>query len=141
MVEVLMQTMLYLDIEPTVLAELLRALSVQGEVLAIRAGQEALSIGAADGMRDEATIRAYLTARGLTPRQCDLVVLDVQGHSRTEIAEMCGVSPATVKKYWAAIYRRLQVESRPMLRAWLVAHLGSTPLPERSTPASQQPAF
>src|SRR5690349_21034738 len=65
MVEVLMQTMLYLDIEPTVLAELLRALSVQGEVLAIRAGQEALSIGAASGMSDEATIRAYLTARGL----------------------------------------------------------------------------
>ena len=110
-------------------------------MLAIRAGQEALPIGAAAGMRDEATIRAYLTARGLTPRQCDVVVLDVQGHSRTEIAEMCGVSPATVKKYWAAIYRRLHVESRPMLRAWLVAHLGSTPLPERSTPASQKPAF
>ena len=122
-----MQTMLYLDIEPTVLAELLRALSVQGEVLAIRAGQEALSIGSAAGMSDEATIRAYLTARGLTPRQCDLVVLDVQGHSRTEIAEMCGVSPATVKKYWAAIYARLGVESRPMLRAWIRAQLARAP--------------
>ena len=118
-----MQTMLYLDIDPTTLAELLRALSVQGEVLAIRAGQEALPIGAAAGMSDEATIRAYLTARGLTPRQCDLVVLDVQGHSRTEIAEMCGVSPATVKKYWAAIYARLGVESRQMLRAWVQAQL------------------
>ena len=135
-----MQTMLYLDIEPTTLAELLRALSVQGAVLAIRAGQEALPIGSAAGMRDEATIRTHLTTHGLTPRQCDLVVLDVQGHSRAEIADLCGVSPATVKKYWAAIYRRLQVESRPMLRAWLVAHLGSTPLPEGSTPASQKPA-
>ena len=122
-----MQTMLYLDIDPTTLAELLRALSVQGEVLAIRAGQEALSIGSAAGMSDEATIRAYLTARGLTPRQCDLVVLDVQGHSRTEIAEMCGVSPATVKKYWAAIYARLGVESRPMLRAWIRAQLARAP--------------
>ena len=121
-----MQTMLYLDIDPTTLAELLRALSVQGEVLAIRAGQEALSIGSAAGMSDEATIRAYLTARGLTPRQCDLVVLDVQGHSRTEIAEICGVSPATVKKYWAAIYARLGVENRPMLRAW-VKQLGHAP--------------
>ena len=118
-----MQTMLYLDIDPTTLAELLRALSVQGEVLAIRAGQEALPIGSAAGMSDEATIRAYLTARGLTPRQGDLVVLDVQGHSRTEIAEMCGVSPATVKKYWATIYARLGVENRPMLRAWVQAHL------------------
>jgi len=118
-----MQTMLYLDIDPTVLADLLRALSVQGEVLAIRASQDALSIGSAAGMRDEATIRTHLTARGLTPRQCDLVILDLQGHSRTEIAEMCGVSPATVKKYWAAIYRRLHVESRPMLRAWVQAQL------------------
>jgi DNA-binding NarL/FixJ family response regulator len=79
-------------------------------------------------MCDEATIRAYLTARGLTPRQCDLVVLDLQGHSRTEIAEMCGVSPATVKKYWAAIYRRLHVESRPKLRAWIRAQLAPAPV-------------
>jgi DNA-binding NarL/FixJ family response regulator len=102
-----MQTVLYLDIDPNVLADLLRALSVQGEVLAIHASQDALSIGAAARMADEATIRMHLTARGLTPRQCDLVVLDLQGHSRTEIAQVCGVSPATVKKYWAAIYARL----------------------------------
>jgi len=126
-----MQTMLYLDIEPTVLAELLRGLSVQGAVLAIRAGQDALPIGSAAGMSNEATIRAYLTTRGLTPRQCDLVVLDLQGHSRTEIAEMCGVSPATVKKYWAAIYRRLHIESRPMLRAWVRAHLDRARVPQR----------
>ena len=74
-------------------------------------------------MTEEATIRTHLTARGLTPRQCDLVVLDVQGHSRADIAELCGVSPATVKKYWAAIYARLGVESRQMLRAWVRAHL------------------
>lgn len=123
-----MQTMLYLDIDPTTLAELLRALSVQGEVLAIRAGQEALSIGAAAGMTDEATIRTHLTARGLTPRQCDLIVLDLQGHSRADIAELCGVSPATVKKYWAAIYARLGVENRQMLRAWVQAHLARPPV-------------
>jgi len=122
-----MQTMLYLDIDPTTLAELLRALNVQGAVLAIRASQDALSIGSAAGMSDEAALRTLLTARGLTPRQCDVVVLDVQGHSRTEIAEMCGVSPATVKKYWAAIYRRLGVESRPMLRGWVRAQLGDAP--------------
>jgi DNA-binding NarL/FixJ family response regulator len=122
-----MQTVLYLDIDPAALAELLRALSVQGAVLAIRAGQDALSIGSAARMTDEATLRTHLTARGLTPRQCDLVVLDLQGHSRTEIAEVCGVSPATVKKYWAAIYARLGVESRPMLRAWVQAQLACPP--------------
>ena len=61
-----MQTVLYLDIDPNVLADLLRALSVQGEVLAIHASQDALSIGAAARMADEATIRMHLTARGLT---------------------------------------------------------------------------
>jgi DNA-binding NarL/FixJ family response regulator len=127
LVEVLMQTVLYLDIDPTVLADLLRALSVQGAVLAIRAGQEAPSIRSAAGMVDEAALRTLLTARGLTPRQCDVVVLDLQGHSRAEIAAVCGVSPASVKKYWAAIYRRLGVKSRPMLRAWVQAQLARTP--------------
>jgi DNA-binding NarL/FixJ family response regulator len=122
-----MQTVLYLDIDPTTLTELLRALSMQGAVLAIRAGQDALSLGAAAGMVDEAALRTLLTARGLSPRQCDLVVLDVQGHSRADIAAVCGVSPATVKKYWAAIYRRLGVKSRPMLRAWIQAQLARTP--------------
>jgi hypothetical protein len=97
--EVYMQMMRYLDIDPTVLADLLRALTVQGEVLAIRAGQEALAIGSVAGMAAEATIRTHLTARGLTPRQCDLVVLDLPGRSRAALAQLCGVSAATVKKY------------------------------------------
>jgi DNA-binding NarL/FixJ family response regulator len=122
-----MQTVLYVDIDPAALADLLHALSLQGEVLAIRTGQEALSIGSTARTADEVTIRTYLTTRGLTPRQCDLVVLDMQGHSRTEIAEMCGVSPATVKKYWAAIYARLGVENRLMLRAWIRSQLPRTP--------------
>jgi DNA-binding NarL/FixJ family response regulator len=123
-----MQTVLYLDIDPTTLAELLRALSVQGEVLAIHAGHNARASGSAAGMVDEAAIRTLLTAHGLTPRQCDVIVLDVQGHSRADIAAVCGVSPATVKKYWTAIYRRLGVESRPMLRAWVQAQLARAPV-------------
>jgi DNA-binding NarL/FixJ family response regulator len=136
-----MQTILYLEIDPTILADLLRTLSIHGEVLAIRAGQDALSVDTTAGMADEATLRMQLIARGLTPRQCDLVILDVQGHSRAEIAEICGVSSATVKKYWASIYRHLHVKSRPMLRSWLVTQLGSTRVPEQSTPASEKPAF
>ena len=50
------------------------------------------------------------------------------GHSRADIAEVCGVSPATVKKYWAAIYARLGVESRQMLRAWLQLQLAGAPV-------------
>jgi DNA-binding NarL/FixJ family response regulator len=136
-----MQTVLYLDIDPAVLADLLRALTMQGEVLAIRAGQDASPIEVAAARGDEAILRTLLTAHGLTPRQCDLVVLDVQGRSRTDIAELCGVSAATVKKYWAQIYRRLAVESRPALRAWVVAQLGSTHRPARSRQASKKRAF
>jgi DNA-binding NarL/FixJ family response regulator len=110
---------LYLDIDPAVLADLLRTLNEQGEVLAIRAGQDARLLGSAD----EAAVRTLLTAHGLTPRQCDLVILNWQGHSRADIAAPCGISSATVKKYWAAIYARLGVENRPMLRAWVQAHL------------------
>jgi DNA-binding NarL/FixJ family response regulator len=131
-----MQTVLYLDINPPVLADLLRALSIHGEVLAIRASQDAPLIGSAAGIADEATVRTLLTMHGLTPRQCDLVVLDVQGRSRADIAEVCGVSAATVKKYWAAIYRRLNVASRPMLRAWVLAQLEHTPVPQRRAQAA-----
>ena len=122
-----MQTVLYLDIDPTTLADLLRALSMQGAVLAIHAGHSERAIGSAAGMVDEAAIRTLLTGHGLTPRQCDVVVLDLQGHARADIAAVCGVSPATVKKYWAAIYRRLGVASRPELRAWIRAQLAREP--------------
>ena len=96
---------------------------MHGEVLAIRAGQEMLPIESLANIGDEAAVRRQQRAHGLTPRQCDLVVLDVQGHSRADIAEMCGVSAATVKKYWAEIYRRLGVKSRSALRAWVLGQL------------------
>jgi DNA-binding CsgD family transcriptional regulator len=129
-----MQTILYLEIDPTILANLLCTLSMHGEVLAIRAGQDAPSVDTTAGMADEATLRMQLTAHGLTPRQCDVVVLDVQGHARADIAAVCGVSPATLKKYWAAIYAQLGVVSRPMLRAWIGEQLvrgGGAPLREK----------
>jgi len=137
-----MQTVLYLDIDPMVLADLLRDLSVQGEVLAIRASQDVPLSGSAAGIGDEATVRTLLTMYGLTPRQCDLIVLDLQGHSRADIAELCGVSPATVKKYWAAIYARMGVESRQMLRSRILADCGLgtvQPLPGQAIGQSDTP--
>jgi len=60
-------------------------------VLAIRAGQDAPPIGAVAGIGDEAILRTLLTAHGLTPRHCDLVVLDVQG-ARVRTARSCAAS-------------------------------------------------
>jgi DNA-binding NarL/FixJ family response regulator len=125
-----MQTILCLEIDPAILADLLRTLSIHGEVLAIRAGQDVSSMRDTTPIGDTATLRTLLTAYGLTPRQCDLVVLDMQGRSRADIAERYGVSASTVKKYWSAIYRRLGVASRPALRTWVLAQLVCTPAPQ-----------
>jgi DNA-binding NarL/FixJ family response regulator len=123
-----MQTLLLLDIDPAVLAELLGALTAKGQVLAIQAGQDAPAMAPTGGL-DLAAIRTLLTLHGLTARQCDIVLLDVQGHSRTDIAELCGISPATVKKYWATIYARLGIDRRQTLRGWLLAHYRSISMP------------
>jgi DNA-binding NarL/FixJ family response regulator len=124
-----MQTLLLLDIDPAVLAELLGALTAKGAVLAIQAGQDAPVMAPTTGSFDPGAIRTLLTMHGLTARQCDIVLLDVQGHSRTDIAELCGISPATVKKYWATIYARLGIDRRQTLRGWLLAHYRSISMP------------
>jgi len=42
----------------------------------------------------------------LTPRQRELVLLDLLGLRRSHIAELMGVTPATLTTYWKAIYER-----------------------------------
>ena len=119
-----MQTLLFLDIDPAALAELLTSVNAHGQVLAIRTLRDALAHAPVGGGLDLVAARALLAARGLTARQCDLVLLDVQGHTRAEIAERCELSPLTVKKYWLAIYARLGMHRRQSLRAWINAQCG-----------------
>jgi len=106
-----MHVTLTLELDPTVLAQLLAVYQARGRRLAV----------SAPSLPEAASIRTLLTSYGLTPRQCDLVLLDVQGYTRADIAAHCGISPATVKKYWNAIYATLGIQGRESLRAWVLA--------------------
>jgi DNA-binding NarL/FixJ family response regulator len=110
-----MQVTLTLELEPALLAQLLTVYRARGRRLAT----------SAPSLPETASIRTLLTSYGLTPRQCDVVLLDVQGYTRTDIAFHCGISPATVKKYWNAIYAALGIQGRQALRAWVLAQVHS----------------
>ena len=51
-------------------------------------------------------VRAALDQSALTNRQRELVLLDLIGLRRSQIAEMLHVAPATLTTYWKAIYQR-----------------------------------
>ena len=51
-------------------------------------------------------VRAALDQSALTNRQRELVLLDLIGLRRSQIAEMMHVTPATLTTYWKAIYQR-----------------------------------
>jgi DNA-binding CsgD family transcriptional regulator len=110
-----MQVMLKLELDPTLLVQLIAVCQAHGQRLA----------DSTPSLPEAAGIRTLLTGYGLTPRQCDLVLLDVQGYTRADIAAHCDINPATVKKYWTAIYARLGIQRRQALRAWVLAQVHS----------------
>ena len=118
-----MQITLTLEFDEARLAELLAAYQAQGHPSRICVHSAPAPNPCRPEVLEDTTIRALLTQHGLTSRQCDLVLLDVEGYTRADIAARCGISPATVKKYWAAIYATLGIQRRQTLRAWLHAHV------------------
>jgi len=113
-----MQTTLVLELEPKTLADVLRDLAERGCQVAVHAATGAAETAIKPPAVDYDAVRTRLFLAGLTPRECDVVVLDLQGHSRADIAARCGVGPASVKKYWQAIYSKIGVQCRSALRAW-----------------------
>ena len=55
---------------------------------------------------------ATLSSHGLTPRQCDVLALVIDGKSNQTIATELGLSKATVKAHIAAAFRALGVNNR-----------------------------
>jgi DNA-binding CsgD family transcriptional regulator len=108
-----MQVTLTLEVDPVLLAQLLIVCQARGHRLAV----------SEPSTPDASSIRTLLTSYGLTPRQCDVVLLDVQGYTRTDIATYCGISPESVKKYWNAIYAALRIRGRQAVRSWVLAQL------------------
>jgi DNA-binding CsgD family transcriptional regulator len=53
-----------------------------------------------------------LTARGLTPREAEVLMWVARGKTSGEIATILGTKPATVSKHLDHIYQKLGVENR-----------------------------
>jgi len=113
-----MQTTLVLELDPKTLADVLTDLAERGCQVAVHAAVGAAEAAIKPPAVDYDAVRTRLLLTGLTPRECDVVVLDLQGRSRADIAARYSIGPASVKKYWQAIYSKTGVQSRSALRAW-----------------------
>jgi DNA-binding CsgD family transcriptional regulator len=69
--------------------------------------------------RDESEISPE-TLMALTPREREVALLVVEGHSDREIADRLFLSPYTVSQYVKRIYRKLEVPSRVALTRLLL---------------------
>jgi len=71
-------------------------------------------------------VKEAIEQSALTPRQRELVLLDMLGLRRSQIAEVMGVTPATLTTYWKAIYERYDLhgaDARAALHGRLFPHL------------------
>ena len=59
----------------------------------------------------------------ISPRERELVLLDLQGMSRHAIAQHMGITAKSVSTYWRNIYRKLDIHSRQELRIYILDQL------------------
>jgi len=59
---------------------------------------------------------------GLTSRELEILRLLAAGHLNREVGERLFISPATVARHIANIYRKLGVDSRAKLTAYALQH-------------------
>ena len=65
---------------------------------------------------DDDTLYLHYQKSGLTNRETELAILAYRGYSNKEIAEMCYISEATVKKHMTHIFEKLGIEGREQLQ-------------------------
>jgi DNA-binding NarL/FixJ family response regulator len=76
------------------------------------------------------SVAQLFAATLLTPREVELVWLDYQGGSATQIAERLGISPQSITRYWNRIYHKLQIagearRARGYVHTWIQSVLHS----------------
>ncbi len=69
-------------------------------------------------------VDAGLTSTGLTPRQREVLLWLLRGHSRKKIAAILTIQPDTVGDFMKEIYRRFDVQSRGELMARFISGEG-----------------
>lgn len=65
---------------------------------------------------DNDTLYLHYQKSGLTNRETELAILAYRGYSNKEIAEMCYISEATVKKHMTHIFEKLGIGGRDELK-------------------------
>lgn len=90
---------------------------VEGNWRGLRSTDEASNGNAVDDLR-----AALEAAKGiaLTPRQAEVALMILQGHSSTSIGLNLNISPQTVKVFRRQIYRKCQISSQAELFSLLV---------------------
>lgn len=66
---------------------------------------------------DNDALYLHFQQLGLTNRETELAILAYRGYSNREIAEMCYISEATVKKHMTHIFEKLGVDGREELKS------------------------
>jgi non-specific serine/threonine protein kinase len=111
-----------------VLDALQEAMGAEGFAAAVAEGralsqQEAIEVALTVGTEDDEAEGARRQAGGiLTPRELEILRLLAAGHLNREVAEQLFISPATVARHIANIYRKLDVDSRAKLTAFALQH-------------------
>jgi len=108
----------------SMLDELRDALGADGFVAAWEQGR---SLSHQEAIGEALAVRAEPTARrpdthGLTTRELEILRLIAAGHVNREVGELLYISPATVARHIANIYRKLGVDSRATLTAYALQH-------------------
>jgi predicted ATPase/DNA-binding CsgD family transcriptional regulator len=84
--------------------------------------EEALAVGAEPAASGTPIAECRPDAHGLTKREREVLRLIAAGHINREVSDMLFISPATVARHLANIYRKLGVDSRAKLTAYALQH-------------------
>lgn len=84
-----------------------------------RQRKEKLAPGAGEPIAKETVILRYAAEWGLSQAEADVAIFVVKGFSNSEIAEMRGSAPATIKSQLGRIYQKTGLDSRYQLIAFV----------------------
>jgi non-specific serine/threonine protein kinase len=111
------------DLQATLGPERFAAAWEQGAALSREdAVAAALALRAETGGAPSSAAQRAAEADGLTAREVEILRLIAEGRVNREVADVLYISPATVARHIANIYRKLDIDSRAKLAAYALRH-------------------